>query len=89
MGLTDLFSRLLAAVAQASDSVDSALTSVEMSIREELALRGVSPGMQTVVLLGLVFVITVVLARAFHGLIRFAIVLVMLAVAVHIATGSG
>lgn len=89
MQSSDLFARLLALFKQGSGAIDEVLTSIEVGVRNELASRGASPAVQTVILLGAVLFIAVLLARLARGVVRFALLLVMAAVAVQIVSGSG
>jgi hypothetical protein len=75
---------LLQLLIQLGDLIVGWIVLLEMWLRGQLTHFGVDPQIQTVILLVLAVVLIVGALRLFGGLIRVAVVLVLLLIAIHI-----
>jgi hypothetical protein len=82
--LESAINTLLQLLKQFGLAVAAILTSLELWLRNQLQHLGVAPVIQTVVLLAVAAVLVLGALRLFGGLIRIAIVLILLLVAIHI-----
>lgn len=83
----DAFSRainsLLQLLIQFGDLVLAAIVAAELWLRGQLTALGVAPSMQVVLLVALAVVLILAALRLFGGLIRVAVVLVLLLIVIH------
>ncbi len=82
--LQSAINTLLQLLKQFGLAVAAILTSLELWLRGQLQHLGVAPVIQTVVLLAVAAILVLGALRLFGGLIRIAIVLILLLVAIHI-----
>lgn len=75
---------LLQILIQLGDLIVGAIVTVEVWLRDQLAQLGLPPVIQTVIMLALAVVLIVGSLRLFGGLIRVAVVLVLVLIAIHI-----
>jgi hypothetical protein len=75
---------LLQLLIQLGDLIVGWIVLLEMWLRDQLTHFGVAPQIQTLILLVLAVVLIVGALRLFGGLIRVAVVLVLLLIAIHI-----
>ena len=75
---------LLNIVIQLGHLIVAALVAIELWLRDQLALAGVPPVIQTVLLIAFAALLIVGSLRLFGGLIRVAVVLVLVLFAIHI-----
>jgi hypothetical protein len=75
---------LLQLLIRLGDVIVDAIVALEIWMRDQLQLMGVTGPAQTVVMVALAVVLIVAAFRLFGGLIRVAAVLVLLLVALHI-----
>jgi hypothetical protein len=76
---------LLQILKQLGLALAAILTALELMLRQELQKLGVAQNLQTVILLAVAVILVLGALRLFGGVIRIAIVLVLLLVAIHIA----
>jgi hypothetical protein len=62
-------------------SLAAGLEAVEISLRDQLTIMGVSPPVQTVILVLTAVVLILLAVRLFGGLIRFAVIVILLLLA--------
>lgn len=75
---------LLHLIIQIGHLLMSAVIGLELSIRDELAQAGLPPPVQTVLMLAIAALLILGALRLFGGLIRIAVVLLLVLVAIHI-----
>jgi hypothetical protein len=75
---------LLQILKQLGVALASILTELEVLLRNELQHLGVPPNLQTVILIAVAVLLILGALRLFGGVIRIAIVLILLLVAIHI-----
>jgi hypothetical protein len=75
---------LLQLVIGLGDLIVGGILAIEEWMRGQLATLGVSPQIQTVILVVLAVVLILAALRLFGGLIRIAVVLVLALIAIHI-----
>jgi hypothetical protein len=75
---------LLQVLKQLAVALASILTELEVLLRNELQHLGVPPNLQTVILIAVAVLLILGALRLFGGVIRIAIVLILLLVAIHI-----
>lgn len=80
----ELLDRLLQLLLQFSEVVTAALIAVEIWLRAQLSQLGVSPMLQTAILLAVAVLLLIAGLRMFGGLIRVAVVLILLLIALHV-----
>lgn len=75
---------LLQLLVHFGDLVTAAIVAIELWLRSELQQFGLPRSIQTVILVALAVLLIVGALRLFGGLIRVAVVLVLLLIAIHI-----
>jgi len=75
---------LLKLIISLGNIIVDAIVSIELWMRTQLTTMGLSPQLQTVVLVVLAIVLIVAALRLFGGLVRIAVILVLALIAVHI-----
>ncbi len=75
---------LLNLLVQAGNLILAGLLAIEVWSRGQLAAMGLAPAMQTVLMVALAAVLLIAALRLFGGLIRVAVVLVMILVVLHV-----
>jgi hypothetical protein len=81
---TDVINSLIQLLIKIGNLAVNGLVAIELWTREQLALLGLSPQLQTVVMLVLAVVLILGAFRLFGGLVRVAFVVVLILVAIHI-----
>jgi hypothetical protein len=82
--VTHVIDALLQMVIRFGEALNARLLDIENWVREQLALLGVSPQMQTLALVAAAALLIAVAARWFGGVIRLVAVILLLLVAAHI-----
>lgn len=82
--LTQVLNTLLQLLIQLGNLIVAAIVAIELWLRAVLGQAGLPPMVQTVILVALAVLLIVGSLRLFGGLIRVAVVLVLLLIAVHI-----
>jgi hypothetical protein len=75
---------LLQLLIQIGDLILAGIVAVELWLRGQFALLGLAPPIQTVLLIAIAVVLILAALRLFGGLIRVAVVLVLLLVVIHV-----
>ncbi|WP_428487623.1 hypothetical protein [Rhodopila sp.] len=75
---------LLHLLAQLGELVLAGILAIELWLRAQLSQLGVSPPIQTVLLIALAVLLIVAALRLFGGLIRVAVILILLLVVIHV-----
>ncbi len=75
---------LLQLLIQIGDLILAGIVAVELWFRAQFALLGLPPPIQTVLLVAIAAVLILAALRLFGGLIRVAVVLVLLLVVIHV-----
>ncbi|MEA2745168.1 MAG: hypothetical protein QOG25_3539 [Acetobacteraceae bacterium] len=75
---------LLQLLIQMGNLILAAIVAVELWLRAQFMLLGVSPAIQTVLLVAIAVLLIVAALRLFGGLIRVAVVLVLLLIVIHV-----
>ncbi len=75
---------LLHLVIQAGNLIVAGIIAIELWMRAQLATLGLPPDIQTVLLVALAVLLIVAALRLFGGLIRVAVVLVVVLIAIHV-----
>ncbi|MEA2790193.1 MAG: hypothetical protein QOG73_2599 [Acetobacteraceae bacterium] len=75
---------LLQLLIQMGNLILAAIVAVELWLRAQFTLLGVSPAIQTVLLVAIAVLLIVAALRLFGGLIRVAVVLVLLLIVIHV-----
>ena len=75
---------LLKLIISLGNIIVDAIVSIELWMRTQLTTMGLSPQLQTVVLVVLAIVLIVAALRLFGGLVRIAVILVLALIAVQI-----
>jgi hypothetical protein len=81
---TRAISTLLQLLIQIGDLILAGIVAVELWLRAQLSLLGLPPAIQTVLLIALAVVLILAALRLFGGLIRVALVLVLLLIIIHV-----
>jgi hypothetical protein len=84
--LTQPIDSLLHVLIQLSGRIVLGIVAVELWLRTQLTHYGVTPTLQTVLLLGLTGLLISVSVRVFGGLTRIAFILIVVLIAFHIVT---
>jgi hypothetical protein len=82
--LTRVVSDVLMLLIRMGTAILSAVEAIEMSMREQLAVMGVSPLTQTLILVVLAFAIILLALRVFGGLLRLAVIVVLVLIALQV-----
>ncbi len=82
--VTQFIDGLLQLVIRFGEALGARLTDFEGWAREQLSLMGISPQMQTLVLIAAAALLIAVAVRWFGGVIRLVAIVLLLLVAVHI-----
>lgn len=82
--LTHVINSLLQLLIQLGNMIIAAIVTVELWLRGQLTQLGLPQDFQTVILIMLAVVLIIGSLRLFSGLIRVAVVLVLLLIAIHI-----
>jgi hypothetical protein len=80
----DVINSLLQLLIRLGDLIVAGIVTVELWLRDQLTQFGVPQNIQTVILLALAAVLIIGSLRLFGGLIRVAVVLVLILVAIHV-----
>ncbi|MEA2740090.1 MAG: hypothetical protein QOH05_3397 [Acetobacteraceae bacterium] len=80
----NVVNNLLHLLIQLGDFIVGALITIELWVRGQLAQMGLAANVQTVIMLAVAALLIVGALRLFGGLIRIAVVLVLILVAIHI-----
>lgn len=83
-GLRRVVTSLLQVLLRLGDLIVAGIVTIELWLRDELTQLGISRTPQTVILLALAAVLIVSALRLFGGLIRVAVVLVLVLIGIHI-----
>jgi hypothetical protein len=75
---------LLQLVVGLGDLIVNAIVAIELWLRVQLGTMGLSPQIQTVILIALAVLLILGALRLFGGLVRIAVVLILALIAVHI-----
>jgi hypothetical protein len=75
---------LLQLLIQMGNLILAAIVAVELWLRAQFTLLGLSPPIQTVLLLAIAVLLIVAALRLFGGLIRVAVVLLLLLIVIHV-----
>ncbi len=75
---------LLHLVVQAGNLIVAGIIAIELWLRGQLAALGLPPAIQTVLLIALAALLIVAALRLFGGLIRVAVILVVILIAIHV-----
>lgn len=75
---------LLQLVLGLGDLIVAGIMAIELWLRAQLSQLGISQPIQTVILLAVAVVLIVAALRLFGGLIRVALVLVLILIAIHV-----
>jgi hypothetical protein len=81
---TSIIHRLLDLLIELGNYIVGALVAVELWLRGQLTQFGLPPVVQTVILLAAAVLLVVVSLRLFGGLIRVAVLLVLILIAAHV-----
>ena len=81
---THVINSLLQLMIELGNLVVSGLITLELWLRDQLAQLGLSPPIQTVIMVAIAALLIVGALRVFGGLIRIAVVLVLILIAIHI-----
>jgi hypothetical protein len=82
-GFTRAINSLLELLIEFGDLVLAALVAVELWLRGQLTVLGVAPPIQVVILVALALALILAALRLFGGLIRVAVVLVLVLIVIH------
>ena len=77
-------STLLQLLIQLGDLIVAGIVTIELWLRAQLAQFGLPPNIQTAILVVLAALLIIGALRLFGGLIRIAVVLVLILIAIHI-----
>jgi hypothetical protein len=80
----NVINSLLHLIIELGDVIVGWIVIIEMWLRAQLMQLGVAPQLQTVILLALAVVLILGALKLFGGLIRVAVVLVLILIAIHI-----
>ncbi len=80
---TSALETLLQLIMKFGDLIVAAIVAVELWLRAQLTVLGVPPAFQTVLLLALAIVLILAALRLFGGLIRVAVILILLLIGIH------
>jgi hypothetical protein len=75
---------LLQLLVRLGDIIVGGIVTLELWTRDQLAQFGLAPQVQTVIMLAIAVVLILLAFRLFGGLIRVAVVLVLILIALHI-----
>ncbi|HEY0184029.1 MAG TPA: hypothetical protein VGC09_14570 [Rhodopila sp.] len=81
---THLVRSLLDLLIGLGNIIVAALISVELWLRAQLGQLGLPPAVQTVILIAVAVLLVIGALRLFGGLIRVAVVLVLILIAIHV-----
>jgi hypothetical protein len=81
---THVVNSLLQLVIALGDLIVGGIITIELWLRAQLTQFGLPPNIQTVILVALAALLIIASLRLFGGLIRVAVVLVLILIAVHI-----
>ena len=81
---TNVVNSLLQLLIRLGNLIVGGIIAIEVWLRDQLAQFGLSPAIQTVIMLALAALLIMTALRLFGGLIRVAVVLVLILIAVHI-----
>jgi hypothetical protein len=73
---------------RAGESFVSGLEAVEISFRDQMTIMGVSPPVQTVLMVLAAIALILLSVRLFGGLIRFAVILILALLAINLLLPS-
>jgi hypothetical protein len=75
--------KLLALIRELVDLVLSGLAAIEVWVRHQLAVLGVAPPIQTIILIAIAVVLIAVTLRLFGGVLRAIVVVFLVLLALH------
>jgi hypothetical protein len=81
---TQMINELLQLLIQFGNIIVAGIVTIELWLRAQLAQFGLSSNIQTVILVALAVVLIIGTLRLFGGLIRVAVVLILILIAIHI-----
>jgi hypothetical protein len=81
---THVINNLLQFLIRLGDLIVGVIVTIELWLRAQLMQLGVAPPVQTVILIALAAVLILGSLRLFGGLIRVAVVLILILIAIHI-----
>jgi hypothetical protein len=81
---THMISTLLQLTIEVGNVIVGAIVAIELWLRAQLGHFGLPPNIQTIILLVLAAVLIIGSLRLFGGLIRLAVILVLILIAIHI-----
>jgi hypothetical protein len=81
---THIINNLLQFLIRLGDLIVGVIVTIELWLRAQLMQLGVAPPVQTVILIALAAVLILGSLRLFGGLIRVAVVLILILIAIHI-----
>lgn len=83
-GFEHAINRLLQLLIQAGNLIVSALVTIEVWLRGQLAQLGLGPAAQTAIMVVVAALLILGTLRLFGGLIRVAVVLILILISIHI-----
>ena len=81
---TQFLQTLLQLLAHLGDLVLAGIVAIEVWLRAQLTQAGVPPPIQTALLIALAVLLILAALRLFGGLIRVAVILILLLIAIHV-----
>jgi hypothetical protein len=81
---THIINNLLQFLIRLGDLIVGVIVTIELWLRAQLMQLGVAPPLQTIILIALAAVLILGSLRLFGGLIRVAVVLILILIAIHI-----
>jgi hypothetical protein len=81
---THVINNLLQFLIRLGDLIVGVIVTIELWLRAQLMQLGVAPPVQTIILIALAAVLILGSLRLFGGLIRVAVVLILILIAIHI-----
>ncbi len=81
---THAIETLLQLVIQLGDLMITGIVGIELWLRAQLAMFGLPPAIQTALLIALAAMLILAALRLFSGLIRVAVILVLMLILVHV-----
>jgi hypothetical protein len=81
---THIINNLLQFLIRLGDLIVGVIVTIELWLRAQLMQLGVAPPVQTAILIALAVVLILGSLRLFGGLIRVAVVLILILIAIHI-----
>jgi hypothetical protein len=81
---THIINNLLEFLVRLGDLIVGVIVTIELWLRAQLMQLGVAPPVQTIILIALAAVLILGSLRLFGGLIRVAVVLILILIAIHV-----